>query len=321
MEYFKSTSCLNCGHEVGDHNYCPNCGQVNTDKKQPVRQFFHDFFQDYFTFDSKFFRSIIPLIFKPGHLTREYLKGRRVNYIFPLRLYVFTTFVFFFIVAVNAKLDRGYVDRDLPTDRELSYSKEMLNDLIEKQGDHLPEDVKNSFMNSIDSSFAALDTIEVSGPTISFDMGSDSTDNWFLKYMREKTDYITDRGQEGVNMFLKELVNQIPKVLFVLLPVFALVLKLIYIRRKILYIEHLVLSLHFHTFVFLHLIITVIFTHWVVITLIILGILLYLFLSMKNIYGQSFIKTFLKFGVLMFSYALLMIPAFLLLTFLAVVSL
>lgn len=56
---------------------------------------FHDFLGHYFTFDSKFFHSIVPLVIKPGFLSREYAKGRRVSYILPLRLYIFTTFIFF----------------------------------------------------------------------------------------------------------------------------------------------------------------------------------------------------------------------------------
>ncbi len=320
MKLFKSGFCLNCGHDVGDYNYCPNCGQINTDKKQPVVQFFGDFLQDYFTFDSKFFRSIVPLIFKPGHLTKEYLKGRRVNYIFPLRLYVFTTFVFFFVVAVSAKLDQGYIEDKSADVQDLTQTKETLNDIIEQQSQYMPEDVKDRLMSNIDSSIARIDTVKASGPNISFDMGNDSTDNRFFRYLRKKTEYLNERGQEGTDMFLKELVNQIPKVLFILLPVFALILKLLYIRRKKYYIEHLILSLHFHTFVFLHLIIAVLFTHWIVITLIILGILLYLFISMKSIYEQSFFKTFMKFGTLLLTYTVLMIPAFLLLAFLAVIS-
>ncbi|HDL18667.1 MAG TPA: DUF3667 domain-containing protein [Bacteroidetes bacterium] len=62
-----------------------------------VRRFLKEFIGDYFTFDAKFFRSLFPLLFKQGHLTKEYISGRRANDIYPLRLYIFTTFLFFFI--------------------------------------------------------------------------------------------------------------------------------------------------------------------------------------------------------------------------------
>ncbi len=93
----KTTNCLNCGEKLNDSNYCPKCGQRNTDKQISIKEFLHDFLKDYFTFDSKFFRSIFPFLFKPGLLTNEYIKGRRVNYILPLRLYLFTTFIFFLL--------------------------------------------------------------------------------------------------------------------------------------------------------------------------------------------------------------------------------
>ena len=106
MKQNKTTHCLNCGAYIGETNYCHNCGQMNTDKRLTLKQLLHDFFGDYFTFDSKFFRSLFPLLVRPGHLTREYVSGRRVSYVLPLRLYIFTTFVFFFVLALNTKFDK-----------------------------------------------------------------------------------------------------------------------------------------------------------------------------------------------------------------------
>jgi len=87
-----------------DYNYCPECGQINTTKQVPLKLFFHDILGDYFTFDSRFFRSFIPLLRKPGHLTNEYNSGRRVSYILPLRLYLFVTILFFFIISLQGKI-------------------------------------------------------------------------------------------------------------------------------------------------------------------------------------------------------------------------
>lgn len=90
--------CLNCGYELAEEAmYCAKCGQKYSEKNGTVQDFFVDFLGDYFTFDSKIFRSIIPLIIKPGFLTTEYLIGRRVRYIPPLRLYIFISIIFFLI--------------------------------------------------------------------------------------------------------------------------------------------------------------------------------------------------------------------------------
>ncbi|MEL7144793.1 MAG: DUF3667 domain-containing protein [Bacteroidota bacterium] len=90
--------CLNCDYQLDEEAmYCARCGQKYSRKNGTVRDFFVDFLGDYFTFDSKIFRSILPLITKPGFLTTEYLIGRRVRYIPPLRLYIFISIIFFLI--------------------------------------------------------------------------------------------------------------------------------------------------------------------------------------------------------------------------------
>ena len=101
MNHHSIKNCPNCGHSVSGMKYCPNCGQKNVSKKLSLSQLIKDFSSDYFTFDSKFFHSLIPLMFKPGFLTREYVEGRRSTYILPLRLYIFTTFIFFLVVVVR----------------------------------------------------------------------------------------------------------------------------------------------------------------------------------------------------------------------------
>jgi hypothetical protein len=299
----KSEYCLNCKEKIGENNYCSNCGQLNTDKKITLRQIIKEFLGEYFTFDSKFFRSITPLLFKPGHLTREYLDGKRVNYILPLRLYVFTTFLFFFIVTFNTKLD---FDKFSDSDYKIENDKQ----------DSLVASNKNDIVIfDVDSSKA-----KNSAPIkFAYDDSSDS-DSPFVKYINNKAKYLASQGKDGANLFVKELINQLPKVMFVLLPIFALILKLIYYRKKLLYVEHLVFSLHIHTFIFVMLLLTAFISYDYFILIIILLIILYLFLSLRNFYEQSISKTILKFGLLTFLYTLVLIPAFGILAMLAFVS-
>ena len=94
----KDKTCLNCQYQLDEEAiYCARCGQKYNKQNGSVQGFFIDFLGDYFTFDSKIFRSIIPLILRPGFLTTEYLIGRRVRYIPPLRLYIFISIIFFLI--------------------------------------------------------------------------------------------------------------------------------------------------------------------------------------------------------------------------------
>lgn len=86
--------CLNCATPLAG-KYCTECGQQNHTYVAPLRGIIGDFVGNHFGFDTKFFRSILPLLFRPGFLSREYAAGRRVRYINPLRLYFFSSLLFF----------------------------------------------------------------------------------------------------------------------------------------------------------------------------------------------------------------------------------
>lgn len=311
----KTLHCLNCGKRIGNVNFCPHCGQQNTDRKISVGQMLHEFLGDYFTFDSKFFRSLLPLMIKPGHLTKEYVSGRRVSYILPVRLYVFTTLIFFFVLALNTKLD----EKNLGGTPAAGISpSDSLKSTLTRYRDIIPEEVQDAIVLDIDTSFV-LTPKDSKGPKFTFG-GNDPGNSRIRKYLHQKGKYLSSLGKQGTVLFVKEIINQIPKVFFILLPVFALILKLIYIRHRIFFIEHLIFTLHYHTFIFLLLIVPVLLPKWYVILSVILMIFVYLFLSMRKFYEQSFLKTFLKMQLALFLYSFSLVPALIILLLLAVVS-
>lgn len=96
-------NCLNCNETISKtFQFCPSCGQ-ETKLDQSVSSLLTHFLNDYFTFDSKILRSVLPLITKPAYLTKEYLKGRRVQYIAPLRLFIFLSLIFFLLLSWSNK--------------------------------------------------------------------------------------------------------------------------------------------------------------------------------------------------------------------------
>ncbi|MFI5131717.1 MAG: DUF3667 domain-containing protein, partial [Chitinophagales bacterium] len=92
----KEKDCLNCGTII-QGRYCHVCGQENLEPKESFWHLVTHFFYDITHFDGKFFTTLKDLLFKPGFLTREYMKGRRVNYLNPIRMYVFTSAIFFLV--------------------------------------------------------------------------------------------------------------------------------------------------------------------------------------------------------------------------------
>ncbi len=95
--------CLNCGLEIASA-YCPDCGQQNTNHNHGLWQFLQEFLEEFIRFDSKLFRTLRPLMTKPGFLTQEWVAGRRVSYITPLKLYITLSALCFLAFSISSQL-------------------------------------------------------------------------------------------------------------------------------------------------------------------------------------------------------------------------
>src|SRR4051794_17447736 len=104
-----STPCLNCGCNVQVH-FCPECGQRAGDPNPTLREFLHELAAEFLNWDGKLWTTISTLFRRPGMLTAEYLAGRRVRYVQPLRLYLTASVLYFFVTAVVPHAeDKGLV--------------------------------------------------------------------------------------------------------------------------------------------------------------------------------------------------------------------
>jgi hypothetical protein len=95
-------TCLNCNYVV-EKKFCPNCGQENTETRKTFHHLFVHFFEDLTHYENSFWKTIKNLMFKPGALTKEYLSGKRLSYLAPIRLYIFVSFITFFLIAILPK--------------------------------------------------------------------------------------------------------------------------------------------------------------------------------------------------------------------------
>ncbi|PYI70337.1 MAG: hypothetical protein DMF08_11730, partial [Verrucomicrobia bacterium] len=96
------THCENCGAELQGH-WCAKCGQPAIEYRRSFRHVVADLLNEFLNWDSKFFTTIALLILKPWRLTNEFLAGKRVRYVNPLRLYLLASILFFFAVNYGAK--------------------------------------------------------------------------------------------------------------------------------------------------------------------------------------------------------------------------
>lgn len=245
------TSCLNCGQEV-DTNFCPNCGQENEPLRLGIGPILHDALTEFTQFDSKLFATLGKLFTKPGYLTQEWARGRRIGYISPLKLYLTATFVFFLITAWNIDRNADKIGR---------------SDSIVKTGTGRPR----------------------------------ADDPFVIHHLRKL---------EGAKpkMIVDAVLDKMPHALFILLPAFAFLLKLVYIRRNRYYVEHLVFVLHNHSFHFFVLAITTPIPLPSVDGIAFLGCIVYFVFALKRYYNQSWPKTLLKGSMLGCGYLMLLFP-------------
>ncbi len=318
---YKNVTCANCGTKF-DGKFCPECGQSVTDYDKPFTFIIYTFMGDFFAFDTRFFHTIAALLFKPGFLSKEYIEGRRVKYAPPFRIFIFVSFILFLLLQVYS--NRG-LNKILGT--SLNNEKGMI---LDSSISTFSDSIYYTVASNIDSETTANDTIHNQ-----FDIGfdSDKSGGVILNYNNDSlSDYdnLQQKLSSYANQFEKrlkretdpekrdilkrliylfrspnQLVSKVLKYLswafFLLLPIFAFILKLAYIRRKYNYMRHLVFSIHIHTFVFVVLTVLValhlIFSNLPAIIPFILILLmpLYFIIALKKFYGQRMIKVLLKF--------------------------
>ncbi|MGF1926074.1 MAG: DUF3667 domain-containing protein, partial [Bacteroidia bacterium] len=259
----KEKDCLNCGHIV-EENFCPHCGQENIEVKEDALHMVTHAIADYFHFEHKFFGTIKPLLFKPGQLTSAYVAGKRVTFIHPIRLYIFVSIVFFLVVLGGKKFDdKGNNNKakastskaaakpksqDTTTNAEeikaieesLKYvpNRNGLRDTLLKRAKE--EKVDNSgasirFGNgkkrSFSNSWATSDTTVADYEKKQLALPKDKRDGFFKHYIITRNIELDKYDNPGMKL-LEDFLHNIPKMMFLLLPMFALILKLVYINKN-----------------------------------------------------------------------------------------
>lgn len=328
----KGNECSNCGHSLDlNENFCPNCGQKNTDLNISVKELTMDFFEDFFSFDAKFFNTIPPLIFKPGKVPKDYIDGKRVGHIPPLRIFIFLSFISFFLWGLsfesNVEEAEKQDDNLFQTIVDSLDANPELLDSINTEFQQARQDGKldtliDGINFSIDTVQAKENQLDISQGDFAYIMDKENTPTDIVDSIapnfsgfKRKAFIQAIRVYQAKKGEIKSyLMGNISLVLLLFQPFFALLLKLFYIRRKdFFYIEHLVFSLYFHAFILL--LVILLFTLYFmvdldfVVPLIMLSAFIYLILALKRFYMQSYGKTILKGILISWIYLLILFPA------------
>ena len=334
--------CRNCNHHLtAEAKYCSQCSQKYSTGKIAIWSFFKEFFTTIFNFDSKIVVTLRDILI-PGKLTKQYFKGKHKTYLHPLRLFLVTALVHFAIIGFYMGSENAFKTSFLKkNEKEQGINQGFLTKL-DSNRIAIAQDFDNPSVNAafdslilkIEAQFPHQDSIN-----ISYDFGDNDISNSDLRisykdYTNLSPDQLLDKYEvktfwdrlltkqfikirkRGEN-FGSFIFDKLTWMTLLMMPMLALMLKLLYIRRKRYYVEHLVFSFHYHSFAFILVSILTIFSKFLpdwFFALSCCGILVYLFIAMQRVYQQGKFKTFLKFCILNLSYLVLFI-LFLALTF------
>jgi hypothetical protein len=298
--------CANCG-AVLTGPYCARCGQHIADYHRSVWRFVADFFSNTFSWDNRLLLTIEPLFLQPGFLTREFMVGRRVRYVHPLRLFLFTSAVCLTLLQFSY----DHRARRQTHDRQAAAEKEEHFKWVEAdtpQPIPIPEQPEPQL-----GDHKAKDNVATKTAASPSSAGEDqpkergAEDDLGERIGQAVNSQIAKNGgSERTNKAISDDVQRkLSWVALALLPVFALLLQAMYRRQDSFYFGHLVFSLHYHTFllffwtayVYAGIIAAELPFHWLTglsLRLSLLLPLVYLFLALRLIYGGSSRRTFVK---------------------------
>lgn len=407
----KEKICLNCKAELYAR-YCHICGQENLEPKETVWHLVSHFFNDITHFDGKFFSTVKYLMRKPGFLSKEYMAGRRMSYLNPIRAYVFTSAIFFIFLFSLKRPDMGHKKENgnvrVESGRTLKELREHREKLVKDAAAETDQDDKEDLESSVkkldielavigkkygDSTKLRFDKqdlrallveaysdslarkgiseadrnriaklIKVAGnPTSGSDffglkqgqyntveeydstertLAPDLRDGWLKRQMMHKMIALDESFKDDPDRFKEHLIENVlhsfPKILFVSLPLFALILNIMYYRHKqYYYVDHGIFTIHVYCATFLLLLGMLLLgrlEEWVgwgwfktiiniIIFLVGLYTFIYLYKAMRGFYGQGRAKTFVKYWIVCWIATFVNIFLFLVFLLISVISL
>jgi Protein of unknown function (DUF3667) len=262
--------CRNCG-AVAPGTYCPACGQETSLALPTVRAMLREAAGRYVAFDGRMWRTLFGLLFRPGFLTREYLAGRRRRYIRPARLFLVLSIALFALLrfAGEPPLHLGRASADAGAAAKAgsapatSADKNKLGDDATTGGSNLPDLI------------------------VEFE-----PQPWAESLHRRAEQFNHLPREQQIEQIFSGVLRYGPYAMFALLPLFALLLKLVYFGRARRYPDrprryaaHLVFGAHNHAFLFLVAALLVLLPGALLHTALVIGAIVYLLCAMHAVYG------------------------------------
>ena len=265
----ENPDCLNCGTRLRGQ-YCGNCGQRARGRLISLWELITDAFGDLFELDSRLWKTLVPLMLKPGQLTSDYLSGKRARFMPPFRSCLVLSLLFFLVAFFDPVGDLEFDAAGEASPAETEQGGEQNCEVTDADIEGIPE-----FLRGI--------------------------------LNKQRLTHICERLSKEPKQLFENLLDNVPAALIVLLPIMALVLKMLYPLSRHYYVEHLLFFIHFHAFFFVLLTLQILFSRLGSLLLIpdpivVLAIVatsfyvpIYLFIAMRRVYGQAFFLRSVKF--------------------------
>ena len=290
--------CPNCGTEI-DGQFCSNCGQSAKDLKRPFIGLIRDILGDVFSFDGRLWRTLPALMFRPGHITRSYIDGKRMRYVPPFRLFLISSVIFFLVAFAITEKQSWFVDGE-----EVTLNQGLASAVLEIDGKPLSEFEEFSEIFPEDGSFnraaaeSFIETLAAEG-RLDDDLGDEVEQAALL----DRIEALNGKQVSPADI-LRVAQKWLPRLSFLLLPNIVLGLLILHIWIRRIYIfDHVIVALHMQSFFYL------LATIGLLLPMLHPGLvwgvfgastIVYPFLLMRKAYGTHwFLNIFRTFGLLM----------------------
>lgn len=303
--------CTNCG-AAATGVYCARCGQRIEPHIHTVWGFLREATESLTHADSRLWQTLITLLVKPGQLTREFLDGRRASYLPPFRLYLVLSLLAF-VIASLLGADIVELDRKTKPPEQRAALEQLAKETASLKTSKDPDERKVGEQLGKLTQAIAGDEKKNQGEEderCRFQLGG----NAFLDWLQPRLKRGCEQARaDGGRALARELMLNVPRMLFLFLPLIAFVMMLMYWLPRRYYVEHLLFFVHNHSFAFLLLLLLMLATAPLSEGL---GSLLtfaafvysvwYLFRAMRVVYGQGRALTLAKYVTLSVAYLVLL---------------
>lgn len=277
--------CLNCNHRLAESsNFCEQCGQRNRSSQITLWSLIGDFFTQQFALEGRLFRTVRELIFHPGRLTLDYWNGKRARYVSPIQIYLIASVLFFLVVGLASKFSADSALQVEEPDWEKIVNSEGGGISLSFGGSRLSREQFGEFM--------ATDPDELEDFFKKHGLEVGSGELFWAKLSHRFF------RPGGLTNFVSAYMSTISQTVIVLMPVFGLILYVLYFFKAKSSVLCIVFSAHLHAFAYFVMVLStllgIVWPSNFIKPLLVLGLMAYFVVAQRRVFGGRWFVILIK---------------------------